>query len=205
MSKHLPEWSFSLSFNAFSLSFNIIISIMTRDIEIEISNQSNIIFLKLLKEKKQTVKKLIDDLSASSSNYISISISYRQLMSHEDLRDRSQTSFLLFQLFFFFSLLQIMTNNINIKISLKRSKVTKHVKDWTNNTTSEIETFIEILLYMSIFSMFKVTDYWNFDFNKAIHVLIINCMSCYRWQQIKRFLKIFNFINDQKVDTQDSH
>jgi hypothetical protein len=50
---------------------------MTREIEIEISDQSDLISLNILKEKKRDVQKLIDDLSAISSNYTLISVFQR--------------------------------------------------------------------------------------------------------------------------------
>jgi hypothetical protein len=33
--------------------------------------------------------------------------------------------------------------------------------------------------------------------------MIINFMSRTRWEQIKRYLKIFNSLDDQKIDTRD--
>ncbi len=81
---------------------------MTREIEIEIFDQSNVISFNILKDKKRDVDKLINDLSAIFSNYIFIRISHRNLMSDESLRRKSQISFLLFQLFFSSFLFQII-------------------------------------------------------------------------------------------------
>jgi hypothetical protein len=58
---------------------------MTREIEIEISNQSDVNLSNILKEKKRDVDKLIHDLSSISLNYISISVSSRDSISHERL------------------------------------------------------------------------------------------------------------------------
>ncbi len=205
MSKHVFEWSFLLSFNVFSLSLIIIISIMTREIEIEILDQSDVILFNLLKEKKRDIQKMIDDLSSLSFNYTSISMSSRSLESHERLQIKSQTSFSLFILFFCFALLQIMIEHINIKTRLKKVKVTSHSRSWHDITSTEIKAFIEILLYIKLKFMSRINDYWNSDSKHFIHVLIINCMNCYRWEQIKRFLKIFNLIQNENIDTRDSH
>jgi hypothetical protein len=51
----------------------------------------------------------------------------------------------------------------------------------------------------------RAKDYWNRDSKRSIHVQIIDCMIFIRWEQIKRYLKIFNSLNDQKIDTRDSH
>jgi hypothetical protein len=178
---------------------------MTREIEIEISNQSDVISSNILNEKKRDVDKLIHDLSSISSNYISISVSSRDSISHERLQLKSQTSFSLFILFFCFILLQIMIKHINIKINLKRFEVIDQARSWKESTSIEIEAFVEILLYMNLCLMSRIIDYWNYHTSRFIHIMIINCMSCKRWKQIKRFLKIFNLIDDQKVNTRDFH
>jgi hypothetical protein len=199
--KHASECRIS----SFSSSFIIIINIMTREIEIEISDQSDVILSNILREKKRDVDKLINELFSISSNYISISISFRNLESHEKLRRKSQTSLLLFQLFFCSSLLQIMIDHTNIKISLKRVEIFDHVRSWHDITTAEIEAFVEILLYMNLSFRSRIADYWNYDLNRSIHLMIINCMSNKRWKQIKRYLKIFHSINDQTMNIKESH
>jgi hypothetical protein len=115
-------------FIIFSSSNVIIINIMTREIEIEILDQSDVISRNILKSKKRDVQKLINDLFSISSNYIFISISFRKLTSHEKILLKSQFSLILFQLFFCFFVLQIMINHINIKTHLKRIEVFMHVK-----------------------------------------------------------------------------
>ncbi len=68
--KHVFEWRIS----SFSLSFIIIINIMTRENEIEIFDQSDVIFSNILREKKRDVDKLINELFSIFSNYVSILI-----------------------------------------------------------------------------------------------------------------------------------
>ncbi len=115
-------------FIIFSSSNVIIINIMTREIEIEILDQSDIIFRNMLKNKKRDVQKLINDLFSISSNYTFISISFRKLTSHEKLLLKSQISLTLFQLLFCSFVLQIMINHINMKTHLKRIEVFMHAK-----------------------------------------------------------------------------
>jgi hypothetical protein len=178
---------------------------MIREIEIEFPNQSDVVSFNILKNKKRDVQKLIDDLSSISSNYISIFISYRDSVFAEELQLKSQISFAIFFLFFCSSLLEMMSKHINIKTSVERVEVIDHVRSWKDITSSEIEAFIRILLYMSVSFMSRIIDYWNLNSKRAIHVLIIESMSCMRFQQIKRFWKISHFINDQKTDIRDSH
>jgi hypothetical protein len=98
-----------------------------------------------------------------------------------------------------------MIKHINIKTQLKKIEIASHSKSWHDIISIEIEAFIEILLYMRLNFMSRVINYWNSDSKHFIHILIINCMSCYRWKQIKRFLKIFNSIKNEKINTRDFH
>jgi hypothetical protein len=99
-----------------------------KDIEIEIFNQSNVIFVNIAKEKKHDVQNIIDDLSLCSFKYSFIHVFFRNLKFSEMLQSQQRTSLSIFQLFIFFILLQIMTNHINLKISLKRIEETRHQK-----------------------------------------------------------------------------
>ncbi len=88
---------------------------------------------------------------------------------------------------------------------MKRIKIFDHVRSWHDITIVEIEVFVEILLYMSLSLRSRIVDYWNYDSNRFIHIMIINCMSNKRWKQIKRYLKISHSINDQTVNIKESH
>ena len=172
-----------------------------RDIEIEIPDQSDVIPSKILKGKQKNVQLLINNLPPCSPKYVPLNVSMRAPSPHEELRIKRQTPYSLFQLFLPFSLLQIFANHTNIKASLERVKVSKHQRPWHEITAAEIGAFIGILLYMGIAVMPRTRDYWSVDSNRAIHGLIINCLSRVRWEQIKRFLKISNPLDDAKIDT----
>jgi hypothetical protein len=119
------------------------------------------------------------------------------------LQSQQQISLSIFQLFIFFTLLQIMTNHINLKISLKKIEETRHQKHWHDIIDSEIEAFIDILFYMKCTILSRIRKYWNININHVMQNMIINFMSRTRWEQIKRYLKIFNLLDDQKIDTRD--
>ncbi len=57
---------------------------------------------------------------------------------------------------------------------------------------------------MSYNVMSRMRHYWFINLNWVMHVLIINFMSRTRWEQIKRYLKIFNLLENEKIDTRDS-
>ncbi len=97
-----------------------------RSIEIEISDQTDVISASIVKEKKSDVQKIIDDLSLCSAKYSLIHVLFRNLKLSDVLQSQEQTSLSIFQLFIFSNLLQIMTNHINLKTSLERIEETEH-------------------------------------------------------------------------------
>jgi hypothetical protein len=72
-------------------------------------------------------------------------------------------------------------------------------RSWTDSSRRERKTvqddkigaFFGILLYMGVFLMARNVDYWNHDSKRAVHNLIVNCMSRPRWQQFKRLFENF--------------
>ncbi len=93
-----------------------------RGIEIEVPDQSDVIPARIIKEKKRDPQKIIDELSSCSSKYALIRVPYRKpkVNDLEMLQIKEQTPLSIFQLFISSSLLQIMSNNINIKTDLER-------------------------------------------------------------------------------------
>ncbi len=97
-----------------------------KDIEIEIFDQSDVILVSIAKEKKHDVQKIIDDLSFCSFKYSFLHVLFRNSQLSERFQLQQQISLSIFQLFIFFTFLQIMTNHINLKTSLKRIEETRH-------------------------------------------------------------------------------
>jgi hypothetical protein len=73
-----------------------------------------------------------------------------------------------------------MAENTNIKANLEKTEAFDHPRSWKDTTPTEIGAFVEILLYMGIYSMPRIKDYWNLDPSRAIHAMILNCMTCQR-------------------------
>ncbi len=93
-----------------------------KDIEIEIFDQSNVIFANIAKEKIFNVQKIIDDLSFCLFKYSFIRVLFRKFQFSDELRSKQQIFFFIFQLFNFFNIFQIIVNYINIKIELKKNE-----------------------------------------------------------------------------------
>ncbi len=179
------------------------IAINMKRTKIEMFDQSDEILQSIVKEKKSNVQKIIDDLSSCSSKYSSIRVSYCKFKLSDELRSQQHISFSIFQLFIFFIFFQIMTKHININVDLKRNEVIHQQKSWHDVTKAEIEAFIDILFYMSYIVLLSIRNYWNIDSDHVLHVLVFNSMSIRRWKQIKKYLKIFNLLENVKIDSRD--
>ncbi len=163
------------------------------------------IFTSIAREKKRDVQKIINDSSLCSVDYSLIWVFFRSSQASDELRFKQQISFWIFQLFIFSSLLEIMINNTNIKIDLERSKVSHEQRDWHNITNAEIEAFLRILLYMNCVVLSRIRDYWNTtNLNRVVYDLMFSSMSIKRWEQIRRYLKTFNLLENEKIDTRES-
>ena len=117
------------------------------------------------------------------------------------LASKEQTHYSLFSLFISFNLLQIIANHTNLKADRGRVQVTKHQRQWYPTNLSEIGAFLGILLYMGYTPMPRIRDFWNVNPKLAIRSIILKSMSRTRWEHIRRYLKISNPIEDEKVNT----
>lgn len=111
----------------------------------------------------------------------------------------NQTPISLFRLFFSFEMLEIIAENTNLKAKRENARNDTKRLTWHDTSSSEIEAFLGILLYMGYTLMPRVNDYWNTSPKFAVHEMVVQAMSLRRWEQIKRFLKISN--PDEIIDT----
>ena len=136
-----------------------------RSIEIEISDQSDVLLSSVLKESikknKFSVQSIIDFISFSSSNYSSINVLFRTSKTKKTLSFISQTSLSLFHLFFSFNVFEIMIKNINLKTSKRddSNNVKSRWRVWHDTSVFEVEIFLRILLYMNYTSLSRIADY----------------------------------------------
>jgi hypothetical protein len=178
-----------------------------RGIEIEVPDQSDVLPPSVLKESvrknRPSVQSIIDSIPPPSSNYSSIIVPFRTPEAEETLSLIPQTPLSLFHLFFSFNIFETMAKNTNLKASKRNdlNNVKPRQRVWHDTSASEVGAFLGILLYMGYTLMPRIADYWNIDPKFAIHETVIQSMSIVRWEQIKRFLKISNPSDDEKIDT----
>ncbi len=134
---------------------------MAREIEIEIPDQSDVIPSNILKGNKHDVQKLIDDLPPISSNYTPISMPFQP---HEKLRSKPQ----LRSHYFRYSSPRLSFKpwpNTPILRPIWRNQKPPVFQDpWHDSTSTEIGAFVWNSLYMGLFFMPRVKDYFKFPY-----------------------------------------
>ena len=89
--------------------------------------------------------------------------------------------------------------NIRADYELRRAKSEaseKQLRDWRDTNEWEIGTFLGIILLMSLDHSSSIKDYWSYDENKPIYISIQKAMTLVRFEQIKRFFKMSDPLND---------
>jgi hypothetical protein len=92
----------------------------------------------------------------------------------------------IFSLFFTHIILNLIVENTN---EYAKFKNTGEGRPWTELILSELKIFLAILIYMGLFKMPSIEDYWN-NLPQYPQHPITRYMSLLRFQQIKRFLHI---------------
>src|SRR5437764_1875618 len=74
---------------------------------------------------------------------------------------------------------------------------------WKPVTSSEILAYLGILIYMGIHVEPHIDDYWNTREECPVHQPVRKAMSRHRWQQIDRYLHIWDPALDQIFERPD--
>jgi len=85
------------------------------------------------------------------------------------------------------------TNSNAIKLQYEEKENTRNLKDprrWYSTNKYEVETFVGILLYMSVYRCPEYEYYWNIHSFRPLFIEIQNAMSCQRFEQILRYWKV---------------
>lgn len=87
--------------------------------------------------------------------------------------------------------------NIRADYELRRqAKSDKQSRNWHDTNEWEIGTFLGILLLISLDPSPTIKDYWSNNINKPIYIAIPKAMPLVRFEQIKRFFKMSDPLND---------
>ncbi len=102
----------------------------------------------------------------------------------------------LWDLYFFFEMLQTIAKHINIYINeshrWEKERDSK-VRSFLNTDELKLKTYFEICIYISLHKESQVSDYWNIKLNKSLHSLIQEAMTLNRYKNIDRNMYFFNY------------
>ena len=105
------------------------------------------------------------------------------------LRDGSvHTPFGIFSKFIPHSLFEKVATHTNV---YAEAKCAGAGRKWRATTSGELKAFVGLTIYMGIFKCPRLEDYWDRTGSGPLHS-IMNCMTLYRFQQLKRFLHIYH-------------
>ncbi len=155
---------------------------------------------------KHSIDELLKEILSIDSKYKSILISFR--LSVFCVLKNITSSLKLFDLFITLQHHHIIAEHINsnaIKLQYEEKKNTQNLKNshrWYFINKYEIEIFINILLYMSVYHCSKYKDYWNIHSVRSLFIEIQNAISCQWFEQILQYWKIFD--SDKILDSSNS-
>ncbi len=109
----------------------------------------------------------------------------------------------LWDLYFFFEMLQTIAKYINIYVNeshrWEKERDSK-VRSFSNTDELELKTYFEIHIYMNLHKKPQVSDYWNIKLNKSLHLLIREAMTLNRYKNIDRNLYFFDYKSKFRSD-----
>ena len=70
---------------------------------------------------------------------------------------------------------------------MKRNNSSDNCRKWTKLTVNELKIWLALVIYMGIFKLPSIEDYWKLDDIYPTHE-ITNLMSLFRFQQISRMI-----------------
>ena len=126
-------------------------------------------------KSKRTVESILADIPPPSLNYTSVSVADRP--SKSLAKGLADSPLELFQLFISAQHCRIIAYHTNIKAHdyIKKENENNH-RAWDDVIRSEIEVFLGILLFMSLYHAPSKSDFWNTCFDKPVFVSIQEAM-----------------------------
>ena len=146
--------------------------------------------------RKRPLSDLLEDVPPCS-NYMPLHVQERD--PHTNLPDDvdSNSPIDLYNLFITSRHRELIAKHTNIKANKElQEKSKENRRPWYDTNEAEIGVFLGILLLMGLDHSPAIENYWTNDLNKPIYIAIQRVMSLRRFQQIKRFLKISNPLNE---------
>ncbi len=153
----------------------------------------NVVFdLTDLKTDRSNLRFITDINDRFESIQISSNVSCINISSDISSLDAAS----LWDLYFFFEMLQMIAKHINIYINeshrWEKERDSK-VRSFLNTDELKLKTYFEICIYINLHKESQVSDYWNIKLNKSLHSLIQEAMTLNRYKNIDWNLYFFNY------------
>ena len=105
-------------------------------------------------------------------------------------------SYSIFSLFFTGEIFKKISHSINFYAQLNRvsdseSKISQG-RCWRNTNVAEIKIFFAVFIYMKLHNSNRTNLYWRNDLDQGPIYMSQRYMVMTRWQQLKRYLHIFD-------------
>lgn len=125
------------------------------------------------------------------------------LLSSTELESQDSSIFYIFSQFFSAQLINTIVQNTNIYANSKIAKNKNTGRKWDSLTVSEFKIWLALVIYMGIFKLPAIQDYWNQDPIYPSHA-ITKFMTLFSFQQISIIINnilylIINFIKNINI------
>jgi uncharacterized circularly permuted ATP-grasp superfamily protein len=104
-----------------------------------------------------------------------------------------------FNLLFPSNLYDIIARNTNIYAGFQRLDKGERQREWVELLAEELRIFLGAVIYMGVYNIPDIEDYWNTNIKKGPIHTIPRHISRQRWEQIKRYLHIYIRLRDRQI------
>ena len=163
----------------------------------DVSDASSLIIKQKKINSKKSLQALLNDVPLCS-DYHPVSTHERparsNLPSHVNLSEPIE----LYDLFITRAHRRLLADHINLRADMKLRKISKEKRrrPWHDTNEWEMRVFLSLILLMSLDHSSIIESYWHTSFIKSLYATIQKIMSINRFQQIKRYFKMTDSIDE---------
>jgi hypothetical protein len=149
-------------------------------------------------DKRKQRKNDNDGFSQHSSEYTPIQFNYHDsdiTLPNSFQPESLITPYVIFSEFFSKKQVELIVQHTNLYAyyqNTKRNNSSDNNRKWTELTVNELKIWLALVIYMGIFKLPSIEDYWKSDDIYPTHE-ITNLMSLLRFQQISKMINLFEF------------
>jgi len=149
-------------------------------------------------DKRKQRKNDNDGILQHSLEYTPIQFNYHDsdITLPNSFQPENLTPYVVFSEFFSKKQVELIVQHTNLYAYYQNTKRNNssdnNRRKWTELTVNELKIWLALVIYMGIFKLPSIEDYWKSDDIYPTHE-ITNLMSLLRFQQISRMIDLFEF------------